>query len=394
MPGPRRPSRVLMAGALAAGVALGGCASFPDAAPPQAWQAQPQLTARPGPQPQIPGEGGEGGGSSGNPPAPSRGPTQVPPPNGCQDFHAEVVGTCLNTVSAVAVLPDGNTGLVAERTTGRVLRVARHTDPVVVATIPVDASGGGGLTGLSLSPTYEEDQLVFAYVTTPADNRVVRFAPGDAPKPVLTGIPRGATDNAGALTVDRRGALLVATGDAGNPAAAANPGTLAGKVLRIDGTGHPAPGNPTIGSPVVASGLHAPQGICTSADGTRSWVTDRAPDEDVLYRLALGQPLDVPAWTWPDRPGVAGCASFSDSVVVATEQGAAAQALLLNRDGSFNGKPVVAEQNTFGRLFGMDTIGDQKAWVGTVNRSGGQPVSSDDRVFELLRPSPVAGGKD
>jgi glucose/arabinose dehydrogenase len=384
-----------MAGTLAAGLALGGCASFPDAAPPPSWQAQPQLTARPGPQPQIPGEDGtSGGGSGGNAPTPPRGSGPVPPPNGCKDYHPEVVATCLSTVSAVAVLPDGNTGLVAERATGRVLRVARDTDPVVVTTIPVDTTGGGGLTGLSLSPTYEEDQLVFAYVTTPTDNRVVRFAPGDAPKPVLTSIPRGPVDNAGALAVDRRGGLLVATGDAGNPAAAADPGSLAGKVLRIDGTGHPAVGNPTLGSAVLAGGLHAPVGMCTSADGTRSWITDRAPDEDLLYRLVIGQPLDVPAWTWPDRPGVAGCAAFADSVLVATERGAAVQALLLNRDGSFNGKPVVAEQNSFGRLFGMDAVGDQKAWVGTVNKAGGQPLSSDDRVFELPRPSPVSGGKD
>jgi len=386
---------MLLAGLVAAGLALTGCARFPDAAPPQSWQPKPELTAQRGPQPQLPGEGGQGGGGGGGTPStPPQGPTSVPPPDGCKDFHQEVVVTCVNAVSAVAVLPDGTTGLVGERTTGRVLQVRRDTPPVVVTTLPVDASREGGLSGLALSPNFNEDQLVFAYLTTPTDNRVVRFAPGDAPKPVLTGIPRGSTGNAGALTVDRRGALLVATGDAGNAAAAADPGSLAGKVLRIDGAGKPAAGNPTPGSPVVASGLHAPGGLCTSSDGSRAWITDRVPGQDVLYRFLPGQPLGVPAWTWPDRPGVAGCAAFADSVMVATEQGAAVQALLLNRDGSFNGKPVVGEQGTFGRLSAMDVVGDEKAWVGTVNKAGGQPVSSDDRVFELPRPSPVAGGKD
>src|SRR6185312_14007441 len=121
-------------------------------------------------------------------------------------------------------------------------------------------SGGGGLNGLVLSPSYVEDQLLYAYVTTPTDNRVVRIAAGEPPKPVLTGIPRGATNNIGALSVDVDGSLLVATGDAGRPA---DPASLAGKVLRIDTLGRPARGNPDPASPVLSSGVRAPGGICT-----------------------------------------------------------------------------------------------------------------------------------
>ena len=105
-------------------------------------------------------------------------------------------------MAAVAALPGTSTdpvGLAAERTTGRILRVHKGDDPALVTTLPVDATGDGGLTGLALSPTYSQDQLVFAYVTTATDNRVVLIAPGDAPKPVLTGIPRGTTNNRGVL---------------------------------------------------------------------------------------------------------------------------------------------------------------------------------------------------
>ena len=98
-----------------------------------------------------------------------------------------------------------------------------------------------------MSPTYGEDQLVFAYVTTATDNRVLMIAPGDAPRPIVTGIPRGSTNNRGALALDNQGALLVATGNAGDPAAG-NPTSLAGKVLRIDVDGQPAAGNPHPGS--------------------------------------------------------------------------------------------------------------------------------------------------
>jgi glucose/arabinose dehydrogenase len=268
--------------------------------------------------------------------------------------------------------------------------------PVVVARLAVNAAGDGGLTGLALSPTYTQDQLIFAYVTTPTDNRIMRIAPGDTPKPVLTGIPRGATDNRGVLSVDHRGELLVATGDAGNPSAAANPHSLAGKVLRIDVDGAPAPGNPDPNSPIVASGLVDPGGLCSSGDGTRAWVTDRTSAQDVLYRLVIGQPLNQPAWTWPDKPGVAGCAAFSDLVMVSTSSAGNLQNLALNSDGSFTAKPEVTLQGSqgFGRLSGMDILDAQNAVVGTVNKDpGGHPESSDDRVVIITR-QPAGGGQD
>ena len=85
-----------------------------------------------------------------------------------------------------------------------------------------------------MSPTYSQDRLMYAYVSTPTDNRVIRIADGDIPKPILTGIPKGATGNMGALIFTSPTTLVVHTGDAGNPAQAADPGSLAGKVLRIE----------------------------------------------------------------------------------------------------------------------------------------------------------------
>ena len=38
------------------------------------------------------------------------------------------------------------------------------------------------------SPTYSQDRLTYAYISTPTDNRVIRIADGDAPKDLLTGI--------------------------------------------------------------------------------------------------------------------------------------------------------------------------------------------------------------
>jgi glucose/arabinose dehydrogenase len=376
---------------------LAGCASFTPEAAPGNWSAAPTLSPEVPPNPVLPGQSGSGatGGGQQQP----QDPTSVPPPQGCQDFNPAVIATCLDPVSAVVSLPgteDDPIGLAAERTTGRIVRVHKNDDPVQVAKLEVNTAGGGGLTGLALSPTYTQDQLMFAYITTKTDNRVMLIAPGDTPKPVLTGIPRGSSNNAGVLSVDHKGELLVATGDAGQPALSANPHSLAGKVLRIDVDGQPAPGNPNPNSPIVASGLVAPGGLCTSLDGSRAWVTDRTPSQDVLYRLSVGQPLDQPAWTWPDKPGVAGCAAFTTSVMVATSIAGNVQSLSLNSDGSFTGKPVVSLQGTngFGRLSGMDIISDKGAMAGTVNKDpGGKPGSSDDRVV-IITSEPAGGGQD
>ncbi|MFE9745549.1 PQQ-dependent sugar dehydrogenase [Saccharothrix saharensis] len=387
---------VLIGSAL--GLLAAGCASFPEQPPPAGWSAAQQLTPQAGPVPELPGELPKGPGQGQQP---GQQPTPVPPPQGCKDFNPAVVGTCLNPVSGVA-LTDVNqttgavTALAAERT-GRLLRVTKDVDPVEVAKFEVDPAGDGGLTGLTLSPTYAEDQLVFVYVTTATDNRVLRFAPGDVPKPVLTGIPKGPTGNRGVLAYDRAGALLVATGDGGNPAAAADPNSLAGKVLRIDANGQPAPGNPTAGSRVLASGLKSPAGLCVSGDGAKTWVTDAGATADLLYRVEAGKALGDPAWSWPERPGVAGCASFSNQVMVATSATPGVLNLPMNPDGGFTGKPEagMTGEEGFGRIGPLVMLDDTTALAGTVNKNpGGAPVSSDDRVVIIVRDAGSVGGKD
>jgi glucose/arabinose dehydrogenase len=397
-----RSSRRLVSGALALGavaVLVSGCADFSNSAAPTNWQPAQTFTPEAAPQPQLPGESPSQGGQGNSGNNGQQDPASVPPPDGCKDFHQEVIATCLDPVSAVALLPGTEAnpvGLAAERTTGTIVRVQSGQQPQVVTTLQVDASTDGGLTGLALSPTYAQDQLVFAYITTPTDNRIVRIAPGDSPKPILTGIPRGSKDNRGVLALDHKGALLVATGDAGSPQAASDPNSLAGKVLRIDVNGAPAPGNPNPNSVVVASGLTDPGGVCSSANGSRAWVTDRTKAQDVLYRLNVGQALGSPAWSWPDRPGVAGCVSFPNSVMVATSTAGNVQSLSLNADGSFAGAPQVslAGATGYGRLGGLDLIGNSAAMAGTVNKDGGTPVSSDDRVVLIFGASGPGGGQD
>lgn len=370
--------RVLAAGLLA--VTLAGCATFPDDRP-RAWQEQIDGAGELGGIPRVP--------DPGDPRLPPDADGQSPPeapvdPGPCADPDPLVIETCLGPVGAIAVLPGGASALVGERTTGRVLRVEQGTDPVLVATVPVDPTGDGGLTGLVLSPSYTEDRLVYAYATTPADNRVMLIATGEAPKPLFTGIPRGAVNNGGALAVDVDGSLLVATGDAGG---AGDDASLAGKLLRLDTRGRPAAGNPDPASPVLSSGLTAPGGICVDVVTTAAWVTDRAATQDVLHRVVPGA-LGAPAWSWPDRPGVGGCAVQQEVVAVAQRTTAAMFLLRTDPGGAFTATESVL-QDEYGRLGPATLAPDGLIWVGTLNRSGGTPVLSDDRVIRL---PPFASG--
>lgn len=304
-----------------------------------------------------------------------------------------MVATCLNPVGAIATLPDGRSALVAERASGRILRITQGSPPQELARIPADPSGDGGVTGLALSPNFAEDQLLYAYTSTGGDNAVYRIAPHDRPKPVLTGIPRGPSGNGGAMAQDGQGALLVATGDAGSPQQAADPGSLAGKVLRIDGFGHPAPGNPAPSSPVVSAGLARPGGLCTAPGTGTYWVTDRGGDRDSLYRTGPGQPLSS-AWSWPEKPGVAGCAVTRNQVVVALTGASALYTLTPTAEGGFSGVPAKVLENSYGRFSAATQSTNGLVWLGTSNKAGGRPVPSDDRVLRLMPPSGGAAGKE
>lgn len=316
-------------------------------------------------------------------PAPSTPENPGPPPTGpCVDPDPQVIATCLASTGGVMAGDDqATTTVVAERTTGKLITAKRYGPQRAIASFDVDGSGDGGLIDFALSPSYSQDRLIYALITTASDNRVVRIAPGDVAKPILTGIPKGATGNMGALYFRSPTELLVATGDAGDPAAAANPSSLAGKLLSVTSFGsgaNPAP-------KVLASGFGSNVALCHNDTGAL-YVSDRTSTEDRLQIVESAGPKVL--WTWPDRPEVAGCAVSAGQIFVTTTR--TQQILSLTeptRDKPTITPPVVVLEKRYGALGRIVSSTSGAMLFATVNKASGNPVGTDDRVVRFIPPA-------
>ncbi|WP_280825302.1 PQQ-dependent sugar dehydrogenase [Mycobacterium sp. OTB74] len=365
---PGRSTRGVLAGHLSrVAVVLGavllvvpGCARF-DSAESAPFTLEPQMGAPP---------------SSPPPPPPPLPPN--PFPKACP--APAVLQGCLESTSGLIMGGDSHSALVAERVTGAVKNISTTAEPKVKVVIPVDGSGDGGLMDIVLSPTYQQDRLMYAYVSTPADNRVVRIADGDVPKPILTGIPKGAVGNTGALIFTSPTTLMVLTGDAGNPAAAADPTSLAGKLLRIEQPTTVGQAPPT----TALSGMGAGGAMCIDASNGSLYVTDRTPAADRLQRITKDSKVST-VWTWPNRPGVAGCAATDGTVLVNLVNTKQTVAVRMSKDtGAVTGNPEVMRQDTHGHAFALKLSPDGNVWGATVNKTAGDAEKFDDVVFPLF----------
>ncbi|MGY1697400.1 MULTISPECIES: PQQ-dependent sugar dehydrogenase [unclassified Geodermatophilus] len=345
---------------------------LPEGAPPE---VGPPTESSPAPAPGEPAEPGSGQ-TAGDP---------------------NVVATDLTVPTGLVVLPDGS-AVVGERETGRLLQVfPDRSPPRELMVLPgIDTAGDGGLLGLALSPTFDEDGLFYAYVSTATDNRVVRFPMGGTPNPVYTGIPRGETHNGGGLQFAPDGTLYVGTGDTGNPALAQDLTSLGGKVLHIDVFGQPA----NAAGPVFSSGFSDVTAVCLTGDQpTVVYAVDEsAAGPDELNRLSEGTDHGWPtpgAATVPPvhtvdngAGGLGGCAAAGTTVFLGALDGQRVYAVQVDGQGGVVEVPEELLGGRYGRLRTVVLDGEGALWITTSNRDGvGTPAEDDDRVLRILPPS-------
>lgn len=398
---------------LAAGAAallLGGCGSSGGGQP--TWQPSPGFGRNgegPGvqltpviPQPSFPPRSNGGGAPNGG--------GRIPQPSGPSGKAVSpVVAKHLQVPVGLAMMPD-NSALVGERTTGRIVRVQPKPDqpvPTVRTLTGLDTSGDGGLLDLALSPAYDEDNLIYAYITTRTDNRVVAFTLKGPVTPVLTGIPKGKTGNTGRIAFGTRRTLYVGTGDAGRPSRALDPKSLAGKVLRVTDIGRPAPGNPRASSPVWTTGHHVVDGLCPIVGATSALEVETGrPGESEVNVLAGGDYYGWPTSAGTIHPPVralptgdpvpGGCAVAEGTLYVTSLDGRALLSARVSGAGTSTavGAFTALLRNKFGRLKTVVAAQDGALWLTTSNRDGkGKPMADDERVIRYLPPR-SGGGKN
>ncbi|MGA0183770.1 MAG: PQQ-dependent sugar dehydrogenase [Candidatus Nanopelagicales bacterium] len=325
----------------------------------------------------------------------------------------KTVARSLTSPWGLAFLPDGS-ALVSERDTGLVRRIAGRsngsparslTKTSTVGTVSgVRAGGEGGLLGIAVPPTPRgtQPEVIFAYLTTARDNRVVRIAWDGRSlgrqTPIVTGIPKNTYHNGGRILVDDD-VLYIATGDAGIPELAQDRTSLAGKVLRVDFDGAPAAGNPIDGSRIFTLGHRNVQGLALD-DAGRLWATEFGTSKaDELNLLRPGR-----NYGWPVVEGRSSKRGFTNPKVtwsptstaspsgLAIQDGAAYVASLRGEvlwrvplKGTRAGKPRAVDLGEQSRLRTVAAAPDGRLWLSTSNTDGrGDPGSRDDRMLSLI----------
>jgi glucose/arabinose dehydrogenase len=333
-----------------------------------------------------------------------------PPPASAQvaggfDFtRPQVAATGLAIPWGIAFLPDGS-ALVTERNSARLLQVRPGQAPQVLGTIPNVVPGGeGGLMGLAVSPTFAQDQWVYAYFTAASDNRIVRFRLNalGTQQVIVSGIAKAQIHDGGRIAFGPDGLLYAGVGDAGNTANAQNTQSMNGKILRMTATGGVPAGNP-FNSLVYSYGHRNVQGLAWDTQG-RLFATEFGQNtwDEVNLIVAGGN------YGWPTVEGMANNPNFRNPLVVWTTaesspSGAAfanghvfAAALRgtrlwvvpVNTNG-IAGPPIAEIQGQYGRIRSVAVGPDGWLWIMTSNRDGrGTPVAADDRI---VRFPPVGG---
>jgi aldose sugar dehydrogenase len=387
-------------------------------------------------------------------PTPSPGPqptfdaAALPVCEPASTIELEVVATNLDVPWDIAFLADGRLLIVERRGQILVLETGSR-EASRFAEIPVVRTGEGGLLGVDTATDVDGVEQIFVVGTFDVDSarnplqrllrrglrtftaekgylietRILRITASPDEPPAITtlvdGIPANHLHVGGALRVGPDGELWIGTGDAGDPALAADPSSRAGKLLRYDRNGGLPRDNPNRRSPVFASGLRNVQGVAFRADEALPWVSDHGPTglatedrrtgHDEINRILPGA-----GYGWPLH---AGRGEFEDETVppfLEWKDAIAPAGLAFVREGDWAGDLIVTGlrardvlriafdgdtprcrepllRGDFGRMRGVRAGPDGWIYVTTSNRDGRTtPDPQDDRILRFRPVTPFA----
>ena len=214
----------------------------------------------------------------------------------------EVIASGLEAPWSIAFV--GDTPLVSERDSGRILEISSGGDAREVARLDdVEATGEAGLHGLAV-----RDDELYAFYAAGDENRIERFdLLGEAgslslgePETVLDGLPTGSFHNGGRLAFGPDGMLYATLGDTGDRDSAQDEDALTGKILRMSADGEVPEDNPFDDSLVFSMGHRNPQGIAWDEQGPM-YASEFGQDTwDELNVIEAGG-----NYGWPEVEGIA-----------------------------------------------------------------------------------------
>jgi glucose/arabinose dehydrogenase len=316
-----------------------------------------------------------------------------------------VVAEGLDVPWGLDFLPNGD-AVVAERNTARVLQIPKAGGtPRELITLPdVDTTGTseGGLLGLAVSPTYDTDALLYAYYTSPSDNRIVRFtARGGASgvKAIVTGLRRGAIHNGGRIAFGPDGKLYAGVGETGDRGLAQDLASRNGKILRVNPDGSIPTGNPFPESAIWSYGHRNVQGLAWDS-GRRLWASEFGqsrfdevnliePGHNYGWPIVEGDgdtdggKFTNPKVTWPtNEASPSGAAIVNGMLYLGALQGKAILQVQLTGTTAAKRGPLFAGR--YGRIRTTASAPDGSLWFTTSNRDGrGNPQPGDDHIYRL-----------
>ena len=319
----------------------------------------------------------------------------------------EVVARGLVVPWALAIASDGRL-FVTERP-GRIRLVAGgrlQKNPIAV--LPVVARGAAvGLLGLALDPRFDDNGFLYVCYTAAGGgaqtfNRVSRLTFRDgvaANETVVLDMPGTVEGHNGCrVKFGPDGKLYVSMGDNSRSELAQQPGSLAGKILRVNSDGSVPADNPFAGSPVYALGLRNPQGLAWDRKGRLIAADHGSTGHDEINHIVPGA-----NYGWPRVEGKAGDSRYADPIIesglqtwapsgiairadelfVATLRGERLLRMTLGFDLQVTHVSALLERK-YGRLRDVVVGPDGALYVTTTNVDGPiAPRTADDRILKV-----------
>lgn len=318
----------------------------------------------------------------------------------------EVIASGLEAPWSVVFV--GDTPLVSERDSGRLLEISSDGDAREVARLDeVAATGEAGLHGLAV-----RDDELYAFYAAGDENRIERFdLLGEAgslslgePETVLDGLPTGSFHNGGRLAFGPDGMLYATLGDTGDRDSAQDRQALSGKILRMSPDGEVPEDNPFDDSLVFSMGHRNPQGIAWDEQGTM-YASEFGQDTwDELNVIEAGGNYgwpEVEGGAGEDGAGEGGSDDFTDPVqqwppseaspsgMAVTDQSIVIAGLRGQRlhEVAFDDLSTSTQlwAGEHGRLRDVAQAPDGSLVVATNNTDGrGEPGPDDDRLLRFV----------